>query len=45
MARRPEFEEGIDIDQSLLNGGAPGASLTDGGIASIDPQKLIRDPA
>ncbi|MGA8757881.1 MAG: hypothetical protein WB611_16380 [Stellaceae bacterium] len=41
---RTEYEEGIDIDQSLLNGGAPGASLTDGGIASIDPQKLIRDP-
>ena len=44
MARRTEYEEGIDIDQSLLNGGAPGASLTDGGIASIDPQKLIRNP-
>ena len=41
---RTEYEEGIDRDQSLLNGGAPGASLTDGGIASIDPQKLIRDP-
>ena len=36
---RTEYEEGIDIDQSLLNGGAPGASLTDGGIASIDPTK------
>ena len=31
-----EYEEGIDIDQTKLNGGAPGASLTDGGIASID---------
>jgi hypothetical protein len=41
---RTEYEEGIDIDQSKLNGGAPGASLTDGGIASIDPQRLIRDP-
>jgi hypothetical protein len=41
---RTEFEEGIDIDQSKLNGGAPGAGLTDGGIASIDPAKLIRDP-
>ena len=40
-----EYEEGIDIDQSKLNGGAPGASLTDGGIASIDPQKLVRDPS
>lgn len=42
---RTEYEEGIDIDQSKLNGGAPGASLTDGGIKSIDPQRLVRDPA
>src|SRR6516165_8842971 len=40
-----EYEEGIDRDQTLLNGGAPGASLTDGGIASIDSQRLVRDPA
>src|SRR5215467_10724989 len=40
-----EYEEGIDIKQSLLNGGAPGASLTDGGVASIDPQKLPQNPA
>ncbi len=40
-----EYEEGIDIDQSKVNGGAPGASLTDGTIASIDPAKLPRDPA
>ena len=40
-----EYEEGIDIDQTKLNGGAPGASLTDGGIASIDPRRLPRDPA
>ena len=40
-----EYEEGIDIDQSKLNGGAPGAALTDGTIASIDPKKLPRDPA
>ncbi len=39
-----EYEEGIDRDQTKLNGGAPGASLTDGGIASIDPKRLIRDP-
>ena len=38
-----EFDEGIDINQSLLNGGAPGASLTDGGIASIDAKRLERD--
>jgi hypothetical protein len=40
-----EFDEGIDIDQTKLNGGAPGAGLTDGGIASIDPNKLDRDPS
>jgi hypothetical protein len=40
-----EYEEGIDIDQTKVNGGAPGASLTDGTIASIDPMKLNRDPA
>ena len=40
-----EYEEGIDIDQTQVNGGAPGAALTDGTIASIDPQKLDRDPA
>jgi hypothetical protein len=40
-----EYEEGIDINQALLNGGAPGASLTDGGVAAIDPQKLPQDPA
>src|ERR1700756_4029220 len=39
-----EYEEGIDIDQSKVNGGAPGAALTDGGLASIDPQRLPRDP-
>jgi hypothetical protein len=42
---RTEYEEGIDIDQSKLNGGAPGAGLTDGGIASIDPDRLERDPS
>lgn len=40
-----EYEEGIDIDQTKVNGGAPGASLTDGGIASIDSQRLVRDPS
>ncbi len=40
-----EYEEGIDIDQTKLNGGAKGASLTDGGIASIDAARLIRNPA
>ncbi len=42
---RTEYEEGIDIDQSKLNGGAPGADLTEGGINSIDPARLIRDPS
>jgi len=40
-----EYEEGIDIDQTKLNGGAPGASLTDGGINSINPKRLVRDPS
>ncbi|WP_348260741.1 alkaline phosphatase family protein [Telmatobacter sp. DSM 110680] len=40
-----EYEEGLDIDQTKVNGGAPGASLTDGGIASLDPTKMDRDPA
>ncbi len=40
-----EYEEGIDIDQTKVNGGAPGAALTDGGLASIDPMKLPRDPS
>jgi Type I phosphodiesterase / nucleotide pyrophosphatase len=40
-----EYEEGIDFNKTKLNGGAPGATLTDGGFASIDPQKLVRDPA
>ncbi len=39
-----EYEEGIDLDQTKLNGGAPGAGLTDGGIASIDPTRLDRNP-
>jgi predicted AlkP superfamily pyrophosphatase or phosphodiesterase len=38
-----EFDEGIDLDKTLLNGGAPAGK--DGGIASIDPNKLERDPA
>ena len=39
-----EYEEGIDLDQTLLNGGAPGAALTDGGVSAIDPTRLPRDP-
>jgi hypothetical protein len=37
-----EYDEGIDIDKTQLNGGAPSG---DGGINSIDPRKLVRDPA
>src|SRR5215472_4940841 len=40
-----EYEEGIDRDQTKLNGGAPGASLTDGGLNSINPHRLVRDQA
>lgn len=39
-----EYEEGIDIDQTKLNGGAPNAGLTDGGVAAINPARLPRDP-
>jgi Type I phosphodiesterase / nucleotide pyrophosphatase len=39
-----EYEEGIDFNKTKLNGGAPGAAVIDGGINSIDPAKLIRDP-
>ena len=35
---RTEYEEGIDKDQSQLNGGG------DSGLGSIDPQRLPRDP-
>jgi hypothetical protein len=38
-----EYEEGIDKDQSFLNGVGPGGG--DGGVASIDHDKLPRDPA
>jgi hypothetical protein len=38
-----EFDEGIDINQLALNGGAPAG--VDGGRASIDPNRLPRDPA
>jgi hypothetical protein len=39
---RTEYEEGIDLDQTRLNGGAPPGS---GSINAIDPAKLPRDPA
>src|SRR3984885_1248922 len=39
-----DYDQGIDINDTQLNGGATDASLTEGGIASIDPKKLVRDP-
>jgi len=39
-----DYDQGIDFDDTKLNGGAPGAVATEGGIASIDPRKLVRDP-
>lgn len=40
-----DFDQGIELDDTKLNGGAPGAGLTEGSAASIDPNKLVRDPA
>src|SRR5580658_1165978 len=40
-----DFDQGIALDDTKLNGGAPGAALTEGGMASIDPKKLVRNPA
>jgi hypothetical protein len=39
---RTEYEEGIDFDQSKLNGGE---TVGDGDANSIDPRKLPLDPA
>lgn len=39
-----DYDQGIALDDTKLNGGAPNASPTDGGVASIDPKKLVRDP-
>jgi hypothetical protein len=39
-----DYDQGIDLDSTKLNGGAPGAGLTEGGAASIDPRRLVRDP-
>jgi Type I phosphodiesterase / nucleotide pyrophosphatase len=43
IGTRTEYDEGIDIDQTQLNGGAPNGMS--GGIFSIDPRKLVRDPS
>jgi type I phosphodiesterase/nucleotide pyrophosphatase len=39
-----DYDQGIDIDDTQLNGGARGAAATEGGVASIDPTKLVRNP-
>jgi hypothetical protein len=41
---RTEYEEGDDIDQKQLNGGSAAYGKFDGGVKSIDPAKLVRDP-
>jgi hypothetical protein len=38
-----EYEEGVDFNQALVNGGGPYATF-DGGVKAIDPTKLERDP-
>ena len=38
-----EYEEGDELDQTKVNGGGP-YGTTDGGVLSIDPKKLVRDP-
>jgi hypothetical protein len=38
-----EYEEGVEFNQHLVNGGGPYATF-DGGTKSIDPTKLERDP-
>jgi len=43
IGTRTEFDEGIDIDKTQLNGGAPFG--VDGGIQSIDSKRLERDPS
>jgi hypothetical protein len=41
---RTEYEEGNEIDQTQLNGGSAAYGKFDGGVKSIDPAKLVRDP-
>ena len=40
-----DYDQGVDFDDTALNGGAPGAPPAEGGIASLDPAELSRDPA
>jgi hypothetical protein len=39
-----EYEEGVEIDQTKLNGGGPYKSPIDGGVLSIETDRLPRDP-
>ena len=39
-----DYDQGIEYDDTKLNGGAPGATPNEGGVDSIDPKKLVRDP-
>jgi hypothetical protein len=39
-----EYEEGDEINQLLLNGGNPHGSVIDGGVESLNPMALVRDP-
>jgi hypothetical protein len=39
-----DYDQGIDFDDTKLNGGAPGAAVAEGGVGSIDPMHLVRDP-
>jgi hypothetical protein len=41
---RTEYEEGDDIDQTKLNGGSSAYGTLDGGVKSINPARLVRDP-
>jgi hypothetical protein len=40
-----EYEEGVEFNQLLLNGGNPQAvRVDDGGVPAINPKRLVRDP-
>jgi arylsulfatase A-like enzyme len=39
-----EYEEGVEMDQTKLNGGFAGYSTIDGGVKSIVEARLVRDP-
>jgi hypothetical protein len=39
-----EYEEGVEMDQTQLNGGFAGYSTIDGGVKSIVEARLVRDP-